>query len=69
MVKPTSQVWFVNFNQITPLVKSVVALQNDQRASTKEGLAALDLLESASISGGVMLPDGMSVASLQIVLK
>jgi hypothetical protein len=69
MVKPTSQVWFVNFTQIAPLVKSIVALQNDQRASTKQGLAALDLLESASISGGVMLPDGMSVASMQIVLK
>jgi len=69
MVKPTSQVWFVNFSQIVPLVKSVVALQNDQRESTKQGLAVLELLESASISGGVMLPDGMSVASMQIVLK
>jgi hypothetical protein len=69
MVKPTSQVWFVNFTQIVPLVKSIVALQNDQRESTKQGLAVLELLESASISGGVMLPDGMSVASMQIVLK
>jgi hypothetical protein len=69
MIKPTSQVWFINFTQITPLVKSIVALQNDQRASTKQGLAFLDLLESASISGGVMTPDGTSVASMQIVLK
>ncbi|GEM_PF-1113146 len=69
MLKPTSQIWYVNFAQITPLLKALAELNRNNDAGSKQALAVLDLLESASLSGGVMQPDGLSLASLQITLK
>jgi hypothetical protein len=69
MLKPTSQIWYVNFSQITPLLKALAELNRNNDAGSRQALAVLDLLESASLSGGVMQPDGLSLASLQITLK
>jgi len=70
MVKPTTQVWFVNFTEIAPLVKALVTVQGgSNRSDTKAALALLDMLESASITTSPMGADGVTTSSAQIVLK
>jgi hypothetical protein len=70
MVKPTTQVWFVNFTEIAPLVRALVTVQGSgNRSDTKAALAALDMLESASITTSPMGADGVTTSSAQIVLK
>ncbi len=70
MVKPTTQVWFLNFTEIAPLVKAMAAVQGSgSRSDTKAALALLDMLESASITTSPLGADGVNTASFQIVLK
>ncbi len=60
----------INFTEIAPLVKAMAAVQGSgSRSDTKAALALLDMLESASISTSPLGTDGVTTASLQIVLK
>lgn len=72
-VNPTGQVWFMNLTQVSALVKAMAAMNTtssaSERANVQQALNALDLLESATITGGVMQPNGTSLSSAQIILK
>ncbi|MCC7449119.1 MAG: DUF3352 domain-containing protein [Anaerolineae bacterium] len=70
MIKPTTQVWFVNFTEIAPIIKALATVQgSSNRSDTKAALAVLDMLESASITTSPLGADGVTTSSAQIVLK
>jgi Protein of unknown function (DUF3352) len=69
MVKPASQIWFVNIAQITPLVKAFATLRRGGTGDAEQAVKLLELFESASISVGVVQPDGLSLSSVQLIMK
>jgi hypothetical protein len=69
MVKPTAGVGFINFVQVATVVKELMAQGGGSRQGAAQMQAVLDLLESATVSGGIMQPDGLSTSSFQIILK
>jgi hypothetical protein len=69
MVKPTAGIGFINFVQVAAAVEELVKQDTSHRQANAQMTAILDLLESATISGGMMQPDGLSTSSFQIILK
>jgi hypothetical protein len=69
MARPTAQVWFMNMPQISLVVKALSETTYRENPETQQLLAAMDLLESVSISGGIIRSDGLVTGSFQAVLK
>ncbi len=69
MVKPTGEVVFVNFSEIAPVVKAAMAAQSGVDRGGEQAVALLNQFESLSVTGGVMQPDGLSSASIQLIFK
>jgi hypothetical protein len=69
MVKPTAAIGFINFVQIATVAKELMGQSGGSQPGAAQMAAVLDLLESATVSGGMMQPDGLSTSSFQIILK
>ncbi len=69
MVKPTSQIWFLNVAQIAPLLKAFMALRGGSDRQAEQFITALDQFESLTISVGTLQPDGLGRSSMQLILK
>ncbi len=69
MVKPTAGIGLINFVQVASVAKELMGQSGGSRQGAAQMQAVLDLLESATVSGGMMQPDGLNTSSFQIILK
>jgi hypothetical protein len=67
MVKPASQILFVNLSELVTVLKPM--MPSGTRRSDQQALTLLEQFESASFSAGVFQPNGLSLASVQFIMK
>jgi hypothetical protein len=68
-ILPTTQLWFVNGEELLAALKSMVPPDQLDKRGTKEPLALFGLFESATLTASPLSDDGLSRGSLQITMK
>lgn len=68
-ILPTTQLWFVNGEELSKAIKAMVpAAQTDDRG-TKQVIALFDLFDSMTLTASPLSDDGTSLGSLQLTMK